>query len=1489
MPTTVDFHAIRSYNGSQDRALEELCFQLIPSLCDLPSDAVLRRHGTPDGGVEAKATLPSGEVWAWQAKYLFRMGSGEFQQLDKSVKSALDSTPNLVRYTFCVPYDPPANAPKGKKSAMTRLQEHVDKWRNWAAKANLTVEFEYVGESQLLNALMPEKHRGLILYWFDAEVLNLEWFRRNLNEALEEAGPRYSPELSVDLPISKVFEGLGRTKDFEATLRRALREVRGNRRFLSLTSEPAISDEEFRNLLQEVLDALDRIDEHVMSLEIVSPLRVDFNSLVSMIGNVNILISKCMSNARRAEEELQKGDRAREYWRAAEWELGKIMRALIELREITQSDSAKLLNVPALLVVGPAGSGKTHLFCDVARRRVDKGQPTVILLGQRFSTEEPWTQVLKQLGLNCTVDEFLGALSAAAEASDTRTLIFLDAINEGQGTELWPNYLASFIQKIRQYPRLGLALSCRASYRAIVIPESLDSTKLVTINHYGFAGREFAAVKAFFSHYELQLPDFPLLVPEFSNPLFLKLMCRSLHDRRIRTLPRGETGVSALFEGFLSAAEERLSRPERCNFALREQVLSRAIKAIAAAMLQRETDFLSSAEAATLTNDVLPHSGWEGSLLKGMIDEGILSQDVMPSDEGHPKNIISFAYQRLSDYLRAREFLNQAVSLEAVAGKSKSLMSNPWNAYVHSGLLEALAVQVPEKYGVELPDLLDEPFIDPVPKAYLESLVWRSLEAFPQSMSLDYLNKLEITAVFGTFLQVACVPGHPLNANRLHESLWPLALPVRDQAWTTFINWETDDESIVSRIIHWAWLEDTSMCSDDAVLLCAVTLAWFLTSSNRYIRDTATKALVAVLTPRPHVLTELLNKFLAVNDPYVSERLYAVAYGCAMRITDRAILAELAAAVYSQVFKAGKPPIHVLLRDYARGVIERAINAGCSLELDVSNVRPPYASPWPIRTKAPARLDSLYDKSNGWHAIRASVLNLGDFHRYVLESSIRDFLAPNQAKVKAKTRRLARQQAADYSRRFAESLTTEQSRALQEMEQRFKSDLNNGFNVSALLDYWRHLGDILSEEQQTLKRKAEGYQNQIDRNAPVYFDVSRASYWILGKVLELGWRPARFESFDRGLRTYHIAAQRIEHRHERIGKKYQWIALHELLARMGDHCLQKPRWGDDSPGIYDGAWDGFRRDIDPSFIRPSTEATNWDPSPVTWWSPRVAPIPEVTTSSDRTAWLLEEAGIPDPEEFIRLSVPLTNKPAYTLEGSYHWEETEPPEMVPFTNDRCHCGLQIRAYLIRKAEVQAFSKWAAVMNWKGRWMPESDTTYKAFLGEEHWHPSVAEYTVKWIEGQFNGEILPGSVLVPCTAYGWERGYDNSIGDTVGGSLPSSALARVLELKWEGNDFKYSNPAGQTIAFDPSSNERGPQALIVDGDAFRQVCSKENLTVLWTVLGEKNVYGSHVEPSTAQWTELYGAYLLNEDGSLSKLGLNYSLRSNAMVSDSDGALD
>ncbi len=97
----------------------------------------------------------------------------------------------------------------------------------------------------------------------------------------------------------------------------------------------------------------------------------------------------------------------------------------------------------------------------------------------------------------------------------------------------------------------------------------------------------------------------------------------------------------------------------------------------------------------------------------------------------------------------------------------------------------------------------------------------------------------------------------------------------------------------------------------------------------------------------------------------------------------------LADNVYKWVFEAGTPPVHILLRDYARGVIEATAPRGIlPTHVDIERSRPPYQSAWPLEVPAKEELapygktiENMDDREWArWHLYN-SVMGFEDFTR----------------------------------------------------------------------------------------------------------------------------------------------------------------------------------------------------------------------------------------------------------------------------------------------------------------------------------------------------------------------------------------------------------------------------------------------------------------------------------------------------------------------------
>jgi hypothetical protein len=421
-----------------------------------------------------------------------------------------------------------------------------------------------------------------------------------------------------------------------------------------------------------------------------------------------------------------------------------VQNRLAALREFVESRDATVANSSVLLLAGEAGTGKTHMFCDIAQRRARAGAPTLLFLAEQFVPGEPWKQMLDTLGLVCDRDQFLGALEAVAEAHGTRSLILIDGLNEEHGQQIWPKYLAGMINELKRHPRIGLAISVRTSYESSVISGQLKTEGRVTrFVHSGFEGTEDEAVDRYFAHYGITMPSFPILDPEFSNPLFLRVLCEGVQNSGLSRIPEGLTGFTAVFQFFLDSVHAKLARPNLLDFDEQRPVVAQAIERVVTAMLASETDWLERDSASQLIEAVLPRGGFDRSLFRRLLDEGVLTEELLgfrgkgiSSRRYTSIRVVRFQYQRFADHLIARHLFEPHLregTPEAAFDQGRHfgrILADPVACRRNQGVVEALALLVPERTGMELPALVPRcSSFSEIKAAVSGSLVWRRADS----------------------------------------------------------------------------------------------------------------------------------------------------------------------------------------------------------------------------------------------------------------------------------------------------------------------------------------------------------------------------------------------------------------------------------------------------------------------------------------------------------------------------------------------------------------------------------------------------------------------------------------------------------------------------------------------------------------------------------------------------------------------------------------
>ena len=1003
MKLDLDWNSIRPLNGSKHGAFEELCTQLARAA--RPAASRFQRKGTPDAGVEAYAVLQDTTEWAWQSKYFQTMGDSQWAQLDKSVKAALDAHPGLTRYIVCVPLDLPDGRLGRGKSARQRWEDRVAIWTKWASKKGMAVEFVWQGSHELLAQLAKPDHAGLASFFFGARHLDDDWFHDRLAEAHGAAGPRYTPELNIRLALGEQFHAFGRLPEFFDRIRSTASDIREHvrRQAFSVTKAP---DATLAALIVAARSSCNQALDEYRSLSddptLSSPLDALHNSLrtaVSATQKVLVELRRQREQTKARQPETSKGSFPRQEDDAGAYGLRQLQAKLEDALNLV-NDFIEIVDARLLILAGEAGTGKTHLLCDLANQRLRSGLPTVVLMGQRFlEVSDPWTQALHQLDLpNWSARELVSALEVIAQRAGRRLLFVVDAINEGAGMRLWPTHLSPFLERMAGSPWIGVVLSVRSAYAGDLLPEAVLA-RAVCVEHHGFEDVEFDATRTFFEHYRIDLPSTPLLAPEFRNPLYLKTLCQGLQAAGQSRLPRGFHGVVSAFDLYISGVNAKLAR--ELDIDVRKNLVSKALHGLARQMIANRQAWLSYSLAETIIDAILPGRDYSRALMPRLLAEGLLIEERpwrRPGTNGNA--VVMIAYERLSDYLCVGVLLDgvlESSTLEEAFRSGGQLDSEALcTTWSRPGFHEALHTLVAERTNKELLELV--PGLanhHHTVKAFLNSIVWRNPTAVTMRAKqlLSRLKKTHASALIETLITLATIPDHPLNAKFLDQELRKTTMADRDAWWSTGLHALWDDRSAVDRIVQWSSrLWPHSQLDEEAAELTATTLAWLLTSSNRHLRDHTSKSLVRVMTWRPGLIGKLIRRFADLDDAYVAERVLAAAYGAAMRVTDAEGLKAVAEAAHQAVFAGGRPRPHILLREYARGLIKRAEHllapGGAPVWLGSD---PPYASDWPVIPDEAAidvlvprwSIDKAQPRSWGQDRIRSSVMD-DDFGRYII-------------------------------------------------------------------------------------------------------------------------------------------------------------------------------------------------------------------------------------------------------------------------------------------------------------------------------------------------------------------------------------------------------------------------------------------------------------------------------------------------------------------------
>ena len=430
------------------------------------------------------------------------------------------------------------------------------------------------------------------------------------------------------------------------------------------------------------------------------------------------------------------------------------------------------------------------------------------------------------------------------------------------------------------------------------------------------------------------------------------------------------------------------------------------------------------------------------------------------------------------------------------------------------------------------------------------------------------------------------------------------------------------------------------------------------------------------------------------------------------------------------------------------------------------------------------------------------------------------------------------------------------------------------------------LKTFLSENPTTpsLERSSYNFENSLSNQKKLFFkkeikpflnkrsgrdnlfDRSLARRWIFHRVMKMGWKEELHGQFDDRMKSG-IEIDRSENKPERIGKKYQWIALYELLAKISDNFEFKSV-DNENQEKYEGSWQIGIRNIDPSCIlKDRVDETTQDiPSFNKYKIKKQYKIQN--QNIENSLWLQQSNDLPDPMKMIELTD--DKRDLWVTLGAHRtWEEESlPEEEGEYGHPKKMLWYMLKSYIVRANDKDEIFEWAKQQNFYGKWMPESHEFYDIYLGEYPWAPAFLHrqdlnYNGGWTnKNRNNGEGLPTDVLVTDDQYSSSgSSIDCSTNEVIRASLPVKFIVDEMQLVQTYVDGRFFDKEGDLVAFDPSIfHQNIPSQVLVRKDKLLNFFKLKGYSLIWTLLGEKNITGK----ATSNRLIINNAYTLDNKG-------------------------
>lgn len=899
-------------------------------------------------------SLKSGDVIGWQAKFWLNrsdtdnspLDSGKRAELVDDFKKSLEYEPSLKVWIICTP----GLFSNTKTSSGMKPYEELEKELK-TIKSDIRIIHWNKPLFESFAHAEPEKYGSTFNYYCSTHFLSFRVFEDHSGKRLDILRKRYDTDLYTPGKADKSILSSIFYKDLLDKLHNKIKHALEDKeklvgghlyrvvidKFLTSTGIPEISDDEketirkLKKLIDTFLSLHDKLHTYKEQENTLEFMKHLFRILDSNRDEINTLIEE--SRLRERHSNLDDIDIDYDLDIEHTWHLvnclhtiaGNWLKRTIKIYRLTNHISRQVFNI-----FGEAGFGKTNFACYVTEQLLTKKLPVFLIPASEIkgTGDSIQKQIASFLGIDASngFANFIGILDSIGFHYGIKIPIIIDGLNETQpSASAWKPHLRYIVDDIKKFTNVVLITTCRNAYTKQVFDEEQIDDIPASLILEGFKENIEEAIKKYFHKYKIIVQNQDYDRELFNNPLLLKIFSQANKGNLTEI---NETSIYRAVDVYITEILLRVSIHQGVVNPLTKSQALKGINDYSSWLWGNKSRGIAYPDEVVKYFDPKYSGGaWHDTVTHKIIDEGLLFRNIHDGNE-----FAEFTHDLIGGYCIAKSlfFDNKKADeiISAVTSRDNIVKLTSEEATerhpLAEDILKAMVFLAPEYTRKQLFELVDNQEVVRASLQVLRIIISRAegVEALIESFKSISPDSPILPHLLDSLTDEILRRDENIILSELLEAvLLNLTSSQIDLSWSEVIRRKSDKTT--SYLYNVIELFKSGKERKGHIHWRLYFIGLLLSSTNRYLRDLATKASVIIGRRYPETLVDVFLRLERTKDIYTLERLIASICGVFLAIDDKDLLFRVCKHLEKNYIEHLKTT-HVLILDYIITLLDYA-------------------------------------------------------------------------------------------------------------------------------------------------------------------------------------------------------------------------------------------------------------------------------------------------------------------------------------------------------------------------------------------------------------------------------------------------------------------------------------------------------------------------------------------------------------------------------------